>query len=66
VTNRSQLLNLITHAVCVNARVRPSPGCNRVENVHQIPPGEPDFETLDRRRHDAESINRHVEDTLWL
>ena len=28
--------------------------------------GDPDFETLYRRRNDAESINRHLDDTLWL
>ncbi len=39
---------------------------NRAENVRQIPPGDPDFETLYRRRNDAESINRHLDDTLWL
>ncbi|MDA9293049.1 hypothetical protein N9Q18_01045 [bacterium] len=39
---------------------------NRAENVRQIPPGDPDFEILYRRRNDAESINRHLDDTLWL
>lgn len=39
---------------------------NRAENVRQIPPGDPDFETLYKRRNDAESINRHLDDTLWL
>ena len=39
---------------------------NRAENVRQIAPGDPDFETLYRRRNDAESINRHLDDTLWL
>jgi hypothetical protein len=39
---------------------------NRAENVRQIPPGDPDFEVLYRRRNDAESINRHLDDTLWL
>ena len=43
-----------------------SRGFNRAENVRQIPPGDPDFETLYRRRNDAESINRHLDDTLWL
>ncbi len=32
----------------------------------EIPPGDPDFERLYRRRNDAESINRHLDDTLWL
>ncbi len=39
---------------------------NRAENVRQIPPGDPDFEVLCRRRNDAKSINRHLDDTLWL
>ena len=39
---------------------------NRAENVRQIPPGDPDFEVLYRRRNDEESINRHFDDTLWL
>ena len=39
---------------------------NRTENVRQIAPGDPDFEVLYRRRNDAESINRHLDDTLWL
>ena len=39
---------------------------NRAENVRQIPPGDPDFEALDQRRNDAESIKRHLDDTLWL
>jgi len=39
---------------------------NRAENVRQIPPGDADFEALYRRRNDAESINRHLDDTLWL
>jgi hypothetical protein len=37
---------------------------NRAENVRQIPPGDPDFETLYKRRNDAESINRHLDDAL--
>lgn len=39
---------------------------NRAENVRQIPPGDPDFEVMYRRRNDSESINRHLDDTLWL
>ena len=39
---------------------------NRTENVRPIPPGDPDFERLYRRRNDAESINRHLDDSLWL
>ena len=41
-------------------------GFNRAENVRPIPPGDPDFVTLFRRRNDAESINRALEDTMWL
>jgi hypothetical protein len=41
-------------------------GLNRTENVRPIPPDDPDFEALYARRNDAESINRHLEDTLWL
>ena len=39
---------------------------NRAENVREIPPGDPDFETLYKRRNDAESINRYLDDMLWL
>ena len=39
---------------------------NRTENVRPIPPGDPDFERLFPRRNDAESINRDLDDTLWL
>jgi len=39
---------------------------NRTENVRPIPPGDPAFDELFRRRNDAESINRALEDTLWL
>ncbi len=39
---------------------------NRPENVRPIPPGDPDFARLYPRRNDAESINRSLEDTLWL
>lgn len=39
---------------------------NRTENVRPIPPGDPDFARLYPRRNDAESINRHLDDTLWL
>lgn len=39
---------------------------NRTENVRPIPPSDPDFEGLFRRRNDAESINRHLDDTMWL
>jgi hypothetical protein len=39
---------------------------NRTENLRPIPPGDSDFERLFPRRNDAESINRHLDDTLWL
>jgi hypothetical protein len=39
---------------------------NRTENVRPIPPGDPDFQRMYRRRNDAESINRALDDTLWL
>jgi len=39
---------------------------NRTENVRPIPPGDADFARLYPRRNDAESINRHLDDTLWL
>ena len=39
---------------------------NRTENVRPIPPTDPDFARLYPRRNDSESINRNLEDTLWL
>jgi hypothetical protein len=39
---------------------------NRSENVRQIPPNDPDFQRIYRRRSDIESINRALDDTLWL
>jgi hypothetical protein len=39
---------------------------NRTENLRPIPPGDPDFARLFPRRNDAESINRHLDDTMWL
>lgn len=39
---------------------------NRTENVRPIPPDDPAFAELFRRRNDAESINRALEDTMWL
>jgi hypothetical protein len=39
---------------------------NRTENVRPIAPDDPGFTELFRRRNDAESINRALEDTLWL
>ncbi len=39
---------------------------NRTENVRAIPPSDPDFARLYRRRNDAESINRDLVDSMWL
>ena len=39
---------------------------NRTENVRPIPPADPLFRDLYRRRNDAESINRNLDDTMWL
>lgn len=41
-------------------------GFNRTENVRAIPPSDPDFAKLYARRNDAESLNRGLEDTLYL
>ena len=35
-------------------------------NLRPIPPGDPDFAALFPLRNDAESINRSLDDTLWL
>jgi hypothetical protein len=39
---------------------------NRTENLRPIPPTDPDFARLYPRRNDAESINRDLDDTLYL
>jgi hypothetical protein len=39
---------------------------NRTENVRPIPADDPDFARPYRRRNDAESINRGLDDSLWL
>jgi hypothetical protein len=39
---------------------------NRTENVRPIPPSDPDFARLYGRRNDSESMNRAMEDTLFL
>jgi hypothetical protein len=39
---------------------------NRPENLRPIPPGDPDFEKIFPLRVDAESINRGLEDSLYL
>jgi hypothetical protein len=41
-------------------------GFNRTEYVRAIPPSDPDFKALYSRRADAESINRGLEDSLYL
>ncbi len=41
-------------------------GFNRTENLRVIPPSDPDFQPLFRRRNDIESINRGVDDSLHL
>lgn len=41
-------------------------GFNRTENVRPIPSSDPDFTRLYARRNDSESINRAVEDSLYL
>jgi hypothetical protein len=41
-------------------------GFNRTENVRPIPPSDDDFPALYARRNDAESINRGVEDSMYL
>ena len=39
---------------------------NRTENVRVISPSDPDFKALYARRNDAESINRAIDDSMWL
>ncbi len=39
---------------------------NRTENLRPIPEGSEDFERLHVLRPDAESINRGIEDTLYI
>ena len=39
---------------------------NRTENVRAISPSDPDFPRLYGRRNDSESLNRALEDTLFL
>jgi hypothetical protein len=39
---------------------------NRIENRRPIAADDPDFDRLYARRNDAESINRHLDDSLWL
>lgn len=39
---------------------------NRTENVRAIPPASSEYRRLYPRRADIESINRHLDDTMWL
>jgi len=39
---------------------------NRTENLRPIPPSDPEVADLFRRRNNAESINRNLDDTLFL
>lgn len=39
---------------------------NRPENVRAIPASDPDFPPLSARRNDSESLNRALDDTLFL
>ncbi|MPZ68287.1 MAG: hypothetical protein GEU71_02015 [Actinobacteria bacterium] len=39
---------------------------NRTENVRPIPSTDPDFSELYSRRNDCESINRALDDSMWL
>lgn len=39
---------------------------NRTENVRPIPPSDPDFPKLYSRRNDSESLNRALDDSLFL
>jgi hypothetical protein len=41
-------------------------GLNRTENLRAIPPSDPDFKRLFGRRNDTASINRALNDTLFL
>lgn len=42
-----------------------SRGLNRAERLRAIPPSDPDFQGLFRRRNDVESLNRGIEDSLY-
>jgi len=39
---------------------------NGTENIRPIPQTDPDFKALYRRRNEADSINRALDDTMWL
>jgi hypothetical protein len=39
---------------------------NRPENVRPIPPSDPDFPALYSKRNDSESLNRALDDTMFL
>ena len=57
-----ELVTVRLHATEDDARRK----FNRTENVRPIPADDPDFARLYPRRNDAESINRNLDDTLWL
>lgn len=40
-------------------------GLNRAEHLRAIPPGDVNFRRLNRKRNDAESINRGLQDTFY-
>lgn len=42
-----------------------SRGLNRAERLRAIPPSDPDFQGVFRRRNDVESLNRGIEDSLY-
>jgi len=39
---------------------------NRTDNVRPIPASDPDFAALYARRNDSKSINRGLDDSMWL
>ena len=49
-----------------NSAVEEAKRLNRAENLRAIPPEDPDFDRLYARRGDAESLNRNLEDSLYL
>src|SRR4051812_5866813 len=55
-----------TRPVILGVRAVAARGLNRTENVRAIPPGDPDFYRLYARRNDSESLNRLMEDSLFI
>ncbi len=41
-------------------------GFNRTENLRAIAPSDPDYPRIYNRRPDIESINRALDDSMWL